>query len=82
MGNGRGKPEPTQPGIARVPAFTRSWLIVLLFRPNSPTADTFHDKRFVNLDVSPFENGGLDEGGQPGYIEDVAKRKITAMSIN
>jgi len=76
------KMEPTQPGVTGIPAFTGSGVVILLLRPNSPAAHTFHNRRLINLDVPPFENGRPDQRRQSGYIEDIPEREIIDMPIN
>ena len=62
-------------------ALTGTWLVRLLFRPNGPTANTFHNRLLIDLDVSPFENWRPYQRRQAGNIEDIAKWDITSMSV-
>jgi len=76
------KTEPTQSGVTGIPALAGGRLVVLLRRPNGPTAQALRNRLLISLDVSPFENGRPDERRKPGDIKDVAEREIAAVSIN
>lgn len=52
-----------------------------MFGPNGPTANAFHNRLLIGLDISPFEDGRPDQRRQPRYIEDITKWKIIGMSI-
>ena len=65
----------------RKPAFTGTWFVRLLFGPNGPTANAFHNRLLIDLDVSPFKNGRPDQRCQSRNIEDVAKWEIISMSV-
>jgi len=76
------KIEPTEPSVLGKHAFTGNGVVILLFGPNGPTTYTFHNTRLINFDISPFENGRLDQRHQSGHIEDLAKWEINGVSVN
>lgn len=80
--NRAAKREVTQSGIAGKPAFTGSGFVRLLRGPNGPAAHRFQNRGVINLDISPFKNGRLDQRGESGNVKDLAEWKVIGVSVD